>query len=68
MAREDGLFKDLFFAIGVATVALGATYLITKAVKKRLNDENESIFGEGCICTESKDDNCFDEVCDQCDE
>ena len=67
MAREDGLFKDLFFAIGVATVALGATYLITKAVKKRLNGENESIFGEGCICAdcnEDNDDTCEHDICE----
>ncbi len=56
MSKNDGILKDLFFAIGVATVAVGSAYLIGKMVKSKLNIESESSFGEGCICTGCDDD------------
>ena len=66
MAREDGFLKDLFFAVGVATVALGTAYLVTKTVKKKLNIENESIFGEDCICVQNDEEDTIE--CEECDE
>ena len=66
MAREDGFLKDLFFAVGVATVALGTAYLVAKTVKKKLNIENESIFGEDCICVQNDEEDTIE--CEECDE
>jgi hypothetical protein len=66
MAREDGFLKDLFFAVGVATVALGTAYLVAKTVKKKLNIENESIFGEDCICVQNDEEDTTE--CEECDE
>ena len=56
MANNDGILKDLFFAIGVATVAIGSAYIIGKVAKKKLNIENEMIVGGDCICSDEEDD------------
>ena len=56
MAKNDGILKDLFFAIGVATVAIGSAYVIGKIAKKKFNIENEMIVGGDCICSDKEDD------------
>ena len=55
MAKNDGILKDLFFAIGVATVAIGSAYVIGKIAKKKLSIENEMIVGGDCICSDKDD-------------